>query len=102
MNIKRNLNKSMYALVIVASGLAANPLMAHQDESRSEHHSQQSSLSPGMMMTEKMGSMDMSLMMEQMGGMDMSAMMERMSSMDISMMMGNNKGMEMMRRMGVD
>ena len=101
MNLKHDMGKSIFALVILAGGLASSPMWAHQNSTSSDHHQSESGVSPSAMMTEKMGSMDMSLMMEQMGGMDMSAMMEQMSSMDISMMMGNNKGMEMMRRMGV-
>jgi len=102
MKYQSSLNKTAIASLLLAGSIFTVPAVAHQGmDSNKGHHNQQSGVSPGMMMTEKMGNMDMSRMMDKMGNMDMSRMMEKMSSMDMSMMMGKNKGMKMMQRMGI-
>ena len=102
MKYQSTLHKSVLATILVAGVTFSLPVLSHQNMGNSQgHHDQKYGVSPNMMMTEKMGNMDMSKMMDKMGNMDMSGMMEKMSSMDMSMMMGKNKGMRMMQRMGI-
>jgi hypothetical protein len=102
MKYQTTLRETALATILITGSVLTLPVFAHQSvDNNTGHHNQQSGVSPNMMMTEKMGNMDMSRMMGQMGSMNMSAMMEKMSSMNISMMMGKNKGINMMQKMGV-